>query len=82
MEVSVSEMEQRKNARVSLGGGPYVACFNTPLHHLSHPTLQEKAVTSAPLPTLSIESPLSGLWDLLLRPIPHLYFISVQITSP
>lgn len=27
---------------VSPGSGPYVSCFNTPLHHLSHPTLQGK----------------------------------------
>lgn len=27
---------------MSPGTGPYVACFNTPLHHLSHPTLQGK----------------------------------------
>lgn len=35
----------RENGRglcVSPGSGPYVACFNTPLHHLSHPTLQAK----------------------------------------
>lgn len=50
-------MGQRKNLCVSLGSGPYVACFNTPLHHLSHPTLQEKVDTSAPLSALCLNSP-------------------------
>lgn len=71
-------MGQRKNLYVSLGRGPYVACFNTPLHHLSHPTLQEKVDTSAPLSALCLNSPFQCCsWTLgfLLQPILHLYFI-------
>lgn len=71
-------MGQRKNLCVSLGSGPYVACFNTPLHHLSHPTLQEKVDTSAPLSALCLNSPFQCCsWTLgfLLQPILHLYFI-------
>lgn len=56
MKVDASEMGQRKNLCVSLGGGPYVACFNTPPHHLSHPTLEENVDTSAPLSELCLNS--------------------------
>lgn len=78
MKVGASEMGQRKNLCVSLGGGPYMACSNTPLHHLSHPTLQEKVDTSAPLSALRLNSPFqhcSGTVGFLLHSIPHLYFI-------
>lgn len=57
VKVRVSEMEQRKNLCESLGGGPDVARFNTPLHHLSHPTLQENVDTSARLPALCSNRP-------------------------
>lgn len=57
MKVSVSEMEQRKNLCESLGGGPYVARVNTPLHHLSRPTLQEKVDTSALLSAFCLNCP-------------------------
>lgn len=78
MKVGASEMGQRKNLCASLGGGLYVACFNTPLHHLSHPTLEAKVDTSAALSELCLNSPFQCCsWKLgfLFLHIPHLYFI-------
>lgn len=58
MKVGVSEMERRKNLCESLGGGPDAGRSNTPLHHLSHPTLQETVDTSARLPAFCLNCPL------------------------
>lgn len=68
----MSEMEQRENLCESLGGGPEVARFNTPLRHLSHPTLQGNVDTSARLPASCFNWPFQLVF--LLQPIPHSYF--------